>query len=63
MLDIWVLKTKEKLTRHKSFIPEEVVRCEVWTRALQIKHNYIWQSPRIKMQLTIHPNEWVQYTS
>jgi hypothetical protein len=30
MLDKRVLRTKERHTRHMSFLPQEVVRCEVW---------------------------------
>jgi len=40
MLDRWILTTKERHVRHRSFLPQEVVRCEVWTSGLQIKHNY-----------------------
>jgi hypothetical protein len=31
MLDKQVLKTKKRLTGHRSFLPQEVVRHEVWT--------------------------------
>jgi len=34
MLDKQVLKTKERLTGHMSFLPQEVVRHEVWTGGL-----------------------------
>jgi hypothetical protein len=34
MLDKWVLKTKEKLAGHRSFLPQEVVQCEIWIGGL-----------------------------
>ncbi len=34
MLDRRVLKTKEKLTEHRLFLPQKVVWHEVWTRDL-----------------------------
>jgi hypothetical protein len=43
MLDIWVLKTKERPTWHMSFPPQEVVRHEVWTGGCKKKHSYKWR--------------------
>jgi hypothetical protein len=63
MLDKWVLKTEERPIGHMSFLPQEVVRCEVWTGGFYKRHNYIQRSPRKKMQLNIYLNEWAQYTS
>jgi hypothetical protein len=40
MMDRRVLKIEKKLTKHKTFLPQEGVRCEVWTRGLQRRHNY-----------------------
>jgi hypothetical protein len=34
MLDRRVIRTKERLAGHRSFLPQEVVQCEVWTRGL-----------------------------
>jgi hypothetical protein len=62
MLDKRVIIIKERLVRHKLFIPQEVVQREVWIGGLQKSHNYKQQFPCKEMQLTIHPNEWVQYT-
>jgi hypothetical protein len=63
MLDKQVLRTEERPIGHKSFLPQEVVQHEVWTRGLQIRHNYRQQFPHIEMQSTTHPNGWVQYAS
>ncbi len=63
MLDKQVLRTEERPAGHMSFLPQEVVRHEVWTRGLQRRHSYKQQSPHIEMQSTTHPNGWVQYTS
>ncbi len=62
MLDRRLLKTKVKPTWHRSFLPQEVVRHEVWTKGFQKRPNYRQQSPQRKMQSTTHPNQWVQYT-
>jgi hypothetical protein len=35
MLDIWVLGTKERPVGHMLFLPQKVVRHEVWTSDLQ----------------------------
>jgi len=35
MLDRRVLKTKEKLTRHRLFLPQKVVWREIWIRDFQ----------------------------
>ncbi len=40
MLDKRVLRTKERLARRKPFLPQEVVRREVWTGDFQTRHNY-----------------------
>jgi hypothetical protein len=37
-------KNKKKLAGHKSFLPQKVVRHEVWTGGFQRRHNYRWQS-------------------
>ncbi len=63
MLDKQVMKTIERPTRHMLFLPQKVVRCEVWTNGLHKRHNFKQQSPWREMQSNIHPNEWVQYTS
>jgi len=63
MLDKQVLRTEERPAGSMSFLPQEVVRHEVWSRGLQRRHNYRQQSPHIEMQSTTHPNGWVQYTS
>jgi hypothetical protein len=63
MLDKQVMKTKKKPVGHMSFLPQELVWGEVWNGGLQRRHNYKSPYPWKKMQLTIHPNEWVQYTS
>jgi hypothetical protein len=34
MLDKQVRRIEERPMGHKSFLPQEVVRCEVWTRGL-----------------------------
>jgi hypothetical protein len=41
MLDKRVLRTKERLTTHRSLLPQEMVRCEVCITGLLRKHNYI----------------------
>jgi hypothetical protein len=61
MLDRWNLRTKEKPTWHRSFLPQEVVWCEIWIESFQRKHSYKQRSPWKEMQLTTHLNEWVQY--
>ncbi len=40
MLDIRVLRIEERHARHVSFLPQEVVRHEVWTIGFQKKHKY-----------------------
>ncbi len=35
MLDKWILRAKERPIGHRSFLPQEVVRHEVWTSNLQ----------------------------
>jgi hypothetical protein len=52
MLDRQVLRTKERPTGHKSFLPQEVVRREVCTRGLEKMHNYRQQFPWREMYLT-----------
>jgi hypothetical protein len=39
MLDRRVLKTEETFIGHKSFLPQEVVRHELWTSGLQRRHS------------------------
>jgi len=62
MLDKRVLRTKERHAGHGSFLPQEVVRREVWTRGLQRRHSYRRRFLRRETQSTTHPNEWVRYT-
>jgi hypothetical protein len=41
MLDKQVLRTEKRLVGHmSSFLPQEVVRCEVWIGGLQRRHSY-----------------------
>jgi hypothetical protein len=40
MLDRWVLGTKEKHVGHILFLPQKVIRHEVWTGGFQRRHNY-----------------------
>jgi hypothetical protein len=40
MLDRQVLRTKERHVRHMLFLPQEVVRHEVWIGGLQRRHSY-----------------------
>ncbi len=40
MLDRWIIKTKEKTTRHKLLLSQEVIWCEIWIRGFHKKHNY-----------------------
>jgi heterodisulfide reductase subunit B len=40
MLDRRVLKIEEIFARHVSFLPQEVVRHEIWNRGFQKRHNY-----------------------
>jgi hypothetical protein len=40
ILDGQVLRTEERPTKHRLFLPQEVVRCKVWINGLQRKHNY-----------------------
>jgi len=49
MLDIWVLKTKERLMGHRLFLPQEVVWWDVLTRGLQRRHNSRQWSSRREM--------------
>jgi hypothetical protein len=63
MLDKWVLRTKERPVEHRSFLPQEVVWWDVWTRGFQRRHSSRWWYPWRDMQLTIHSNERMQYTS
>jgi hypothetical protein len=49
MLDRGVLRIEERPIGHKSFIPQKVVRRDIWTRGLQRRHNSRQQSPRRKM--------------
>jgi hypothetical protein len=39
-LDRQVLRTKERPVGQMSFIPQEVVRSEIWICVFQIRHNY-----------------------
>ncbi len=40
MLDKWVLKTEERPIGHKSFLPQEGGRCEIWIGGLKKRHSY-----------------------
>ncbi len=41
MLDKQVLRTEKRPIGHmSSFLPQEVVRCEVWIGGLQRRHSY-----------------------
>jgi len=40
MLDRRILRIEERLARCRSFLPQEVVRCEVWIGRFQRRHNY-----------------------
>jgi len=40
MLDKRILSTKERHARHSLFLPQEVVRREIWTGGLQKRHSY-----------------------
>jgi len=59
MLDRRVLRIEERFARHRSFLPQEVVQCEVWTTGLQKRHSYKRRSPWREMKSTAHPNECV----
>jgi len=49
MLDTQVLITEEKITWHKSFLPQKVVRHEVWT----------WEFlEKAQLQMTISTEKW-----
>jgi hypothetical protein len=39
MLDRRMLKTKERPMGHRSFLPQEVVRWDVWTKDLYKRHS------------------------
>ncbi len=39
-LEKWVLRIEERPAGHRSFLPQEVVRCEVWIGRFQRRHNY-----------------------
>jgi hypothetical protein len=40
MVEKQVLKIEETPVGHKLFLPQEVVRCEVWTSGFKKRHNY-----------------------
>jgi hypothetical protein len=40
MLEKQVLKIEKRPTRHKLFLPQEVVRREIWTSGIQRRHYY-----------------------
>ncbi len=40
MLDEQILKTKKRNLGHMLFLPQEVVKHEVWIGGLQRRHNY-----------------------
>jgi hypothetical protein len=40
MLDRRVLRKEERHARHMLFLPQEVVKHEVWISGFQIMHNY-----------------------
>ncbi len=41
MLDRGIMIIEERLAGHRLFLPQEVVRCELWTSGLQRRHGYI----------------------
>jgi len=45
MLDKRVLRMEERLTGHMSFLPQEVVQHNIWTRGIQRKHSSKQRSP------------------
>jgi hypothetical protein len=49
MLDQQVLRIKERYARHKSFLPQEVARCEVWIGGFHGRHSYRRRFPQIVM--------------
>jgi hypothetical protein len=53
------MRTKERHVGHMSFLSQEGVQCEIWIGGLLRKHSYRRKSPQRKMELIIHPNEWV----
>jgi hypothetical protein len=59
MLDRWVMIIEERFTGHMSFLPQEVVWCEVWIGVFQRRHSYKQWSPQKEIQSTTHPNERV----
>ncbi len=63
MLDKQMLRTKERHVGHMSFLPQEVVWRDIWTKGLQRRHSYRQRSPQRELQLTTHLNERMQYTS
>jgi hypothetical protein len=49
MLDRQILRTKERPTGHRSFLPQKVVMHEVWISGFQRRHNYKRRSPHKEM--------------
>jgi hypothetical protein len=45
MLDRQVLRIKERLIGHNLFLPQEVVRQDIWTGGLKRRHNSKRRSP------------------
>jgi len=43
-----------------SFLPQEVIKHEVWIGGFQKRHGYRRQYPNREMQSNTHPNEWVE---
>jgi hypothetical protein len=63
MLDRPILKTKERPLGHKSFLPQEMVQQDVRIRVFKKGTIPNDDFPRRKVQLIIHLNERMQYTS
>ncbi len=39
ILDRRILKTEERLAKHMSILPQEVIRWDIWIEGLQRRHN------------------------
>jgi hypothetical protein len=39
ILDRQILKTEERLAKHMSILPQEVIRWDIWIEGLQRRHN------------------------
>jgi len=43
MLNKWLLRIEERFARNRSFLPQEMVQQDVWTRGLQKRHHSRWR--------------------